>query len=220
MKKGTCSLICGFALILVGTLYLGNNLDIWSFNLFFDGWWTMFIIIPSMVTLFKTDEVMTSILGIIIGVLLLMAAQGYIAWNMVWQIFIPFVIICIGLAILIKPSFNPFRKRMGKGSEFIGVFGGCEEKLTDKFEGATCVAVFGGVSLDLTDVKVTEDVTVDVISIFGGCDVTFPKGVNVKTSGVSIFGGTDNLFKGEKVDKKKPTVHVNHVSIFGGTELR
>ena len=219
MKKGSCTYIWGFALILVGLLYLGSNLELWDFNLFFDGWWTLFIIVPSVAGLFKNDEIMPSILGIIIGILLLMAAQSYITWLMVGQIFIPFVIICIGVSLLIKPSFKFLRKK-GKSSEYIGIFGGCDEKITEKFSGASCVAIFGGVSLDLREAKITEDVVIDVVSIFGGSELILPKGINVKTSGVSIFGGTDNIYKEAKPDKKQPTIHINHVTIFGGTELR
>jgi len=220
MKKSSSACIWGFALIVVGLLYLGSNLDLWHFNLFFDGWWTLFIIIPCIVSLFKSDEIMPSLLGIIFGILLLLASQSYIEWLMVGQIFIPFLIICIGLSLLIKPSFKPFTKRKGKGNEYLGIFGGCDEKVTEKFSGATCVAVFGGVAIDLRDAKIEDGAVIDVVSVFGGSEIIFPKGVTVKTSGVSIFGGADNIFKDQKPDKKAPTVHVNHVTIFGGTELR
>ena len=220
MKRSKKAVGWGIIIIITGLLYLANNLDLLGFNIFFPGWWTVFIIVPSVIGLFYRDEMMQSVLGIIIGVLLLMAAQDFIAWSRVWQLFFPFLIISVGVSILFKPSFKKTVKKNRHGSaEYIGVFGGVDEKISDKFTGASCVAVFGGVSINLEDAIITDDVVIDCVSVFGGVEIKLPKDVIVKTAGVSIFGGADNQYK-EKSAKKGPLVYINHVSIFGGTELR
>ena len=51
MKKVT-SVLWGIALIAAGTIFALNALDITSIDVFFDGWWSLFLIIPCAVGLF------------------------------------------------------------------------------------------------------------------------------------------------------------------------
>ncbi|MDR0463170.1 MAG: cell wall-active antibiotics response protein [Pseudomonadales bacterium] len=215
MKKN--SIVWGLLLVSGGLLFLLNNLGVFTID--FTGWWTLFIIVPSIIGLFTNKELWSNILGIVIGSLLLLATRGIIGFNQVWQVFLPAIIICIGAGILLKLKFPKKNIVSSKGkSIFVGIFGGNSEKITDKFEGGTCISVFGGNDLDLSKAKIKNDVTIEVISVFGGSDIILPKGVIVKTNGLSILGGADNLYK-DKAKKGSPTVYINHVSIFGGTDI-
>lgn len=218
MKKEK-SLIWGIILVIVGLLYLGNNLVLWKVNIFFTGWWTLFIIIPSAISLFQRENTMSSVLGIIIGVLLLLATRDYIAWSMVGKVFIPFVIITIGVSLIFKPKMKYIKKNNKDVPEYIRVFSGSEERINDEFKGASCVVVFGGIELDLTNAKITEDIIIDCVAIFGGIDIKLPDNVILKTEGISILGGASNKYS-SKDKAKSPTIFINHVSIFGGTEIK
>lgn len=217
MKKNTSSIFWGLIIILVGIIYLGNNLDLWNIEIFFDGWWTLFIIIPSVIGLFKKEGFVSCILGIIIGSLLLLACQDTIEWNMVGKVFIPLLIIIIGLSILFKPTVKKITKS-GKGDTFFGIFSSTEEKLNGKLEELNCISVFGGVTLDLTKTEVKEDVVIDCVTVFGAAELRLPKDANVKTSGVPIFGGLENK---KEIEEKKntPTIYINYVCVFGGVDL-
>ena len=46
MKKAG-NILWGIVLIVIGVIFALNALDITSIDIFFDGWWTLFIIIPS-----------------------------------------------------------------------------------------------------------------------------------------------------------------------------
>ena len=105
MKKD--NIILGIILMVVGVLFLGSNLDWWNIDLFFDGWWTLFIIIPALVGIFKKEERISSIIGFIIGVLLLLAAQDVINWGMIWKIFMPVLLIIFGISLV----FSTKKKR-------------------------------------------------------------------------------------------------------------
>ena len=50
------NVLWGIVLIIIGLIIGGNVLGITSINIFFDGWWTLFIIIPCFIGLFKDDE--------------------------------------------------------------------------------------------------------------------------------------------------------------------
>lgn len=48
MKKQLSGIIWGAVLIMVGVLLMLSAFQVVDFNLFFDGWWTLFIIIPCL----------------------------------------------------------------------------------------------------------------------------------------------------------------------------
>ena len=45
------SIIWGIAIIALGVILGGNALGWFSIDIFFDGWWTLFIIVPSAIKL-------------------------------------------------------------------------------------------------------------------------------------------------------------------------
>ena len=50
------NVLWGIVLIIIGLIIGGNALGITDINIFFDGWWTMFIIIPCFIGLFKEED--------------------------------------------------------------------------------------------------------------------------------------------------------------------
>ena len=211
MKKN--NFLWGGVLIIIGILFLGNSLSWWNTNIFFKGWWTLFIIVPSVKGLIKKEWIQ-SILGLAIGLLLLGAARNYITWQMVGELFVPFVFIVIGLSLIVKPKEKKSRVS-GADNTYLGIFSGCEEKLKQLENNTKVIAVFGGVDLDLTDVNIKENTSIECITVFGGIDIKLPKNVNVITKGVPIFGGIEN----KNHQNGEVTITINYVSIFGGIDL-
>lgn len=216
--KDRNSIAWGILIILVGVLFLGNTFDWWSYRIFFNGWWTLFIIIPSLLGLCKRDSIFGSTLGLSIGILLLLACQDVIEWNMVGKIFIPILIIMIGFSFIFKPGVKVRNNGKGK-KEYIGIFSGNEEKITDKFKGASCIAVFGAVELDLRNAIIEDDIVIDCVSVFGGVDIMVPDDVKIVSSGVPIFGGLENKAK-QELNKKFKTVYINYVCVLGGVDIK
>lgn len=209
MKK----IFLGLLIILIGIMFLGNNLEIWNIDIFFKGWWTLFIIIPSIKGLFKREYI-SSLLGLSIGILLLLSSNDIIEWDMVGKIFIPVVIMMVGLSFILKTK--PVINDKGKDIYF-GIFSGTEEQITKLNKNLTCISIFGGVDLDMKNVKIEKDVTIECISIFGGIDLKLPDNVDIKSSGVPIFGGFENKRHTEK--NTKNTVNIDYVCIFGGVDV-
>lgn len=83
MKKNSSGIVWGILLILGGIAIGGKVLDWFDFDLFFSGWWTLFIIIPSAVRFFtERGRRISALKGMCLGLLLLMAAQGFIEYRM------------------------------------------------------------------------------------------------------------------------------------------
>jgi len=205
--------LLGVLIILIGIIFLGNNLEIWNIDIFFKGWWTLFIIIPSIKELLK-KEYISSLLGLTIGVLLLLSSNNVIEWDMVGKIFIPIVIILIGLSFILKtkPVINDKEKDI-----YFGIFSGTEEKITKINKNLVCISIFGGIDLDLRNAKIEKDVKIECISIFGGIDLKLPNNVNIKSSGIPVFGGFENKSNIEK--NTTNTVYIDYVCIFGGVDV-
>ena len=49
-------IIWGIAIIALGVIFGGNAIGLFNFNVFFDGWWTLFIIVPSVISLIFEKE--------------------------------------------------------------------------------------------------------------------------------------------------------------------
>ena len=115
----------GLLLIIVGVLFLGRNMEWWDFSLFFRGWWTLFLIIPSLIGLIKRESIGCSFLVLILGILMLLASQDIIEWSIIWKIFVPLIIIVVGLSIIF--GNKRVRSVRANAKEYVAVFSGIDE---------------------------------------------------------------------------------------------
>ena len=94
----------GILLIICGVLLAGRILHWFTFDLFFDGWWTLFLIVPNAVRFFSEPGKKSSALkGLILGGLLLMAAQGFISIRMLIPLAFAGMLILVGVRLM-KPK--------------------------------------------------------------------------------------------------------------------
>lgn len=229
--KNKSSIIWGLVLIAVGVILGGNALNLFDINIFFKGWWTLFIIIPCFVGLFTEKSKTGNIIGLLVGVALLLACLGVINFDILWKLLVPTIIIIIGLSLLFKNVFDRELsakiKELNEGAnsdgEVAAVFSGQKVNADgEEFKGKKLSAVFGGVEYDLTGAKIKEDAVINASAIFGGIDILVPNGVNVKVKSSSLFGGVTDKTRRKKDDKneKAPTIYVNASCLFGGVEIK
>ena len=60
--------ILGLIFIVIGIIIMLNALDVTSIDVFFDGWWTLFIIVPCFIGLFSQTDKTGNLIGLLIGV--------------------------------------------------------------------------------------------------------------------------------------------------------
>ena len=218
--KRSRSIIWGLALVILGVIWCGNALDLFDIDLFFDGWWTLFIIVPSILGLISDSDKISNIVSLTIGVLLLLACREVIEFSVFWKLLIPIFIIWIGLSLIIKGvSFKKISNNTGVGPRVSAVFAGHDIKVDDEFKGTDLTAVFGGIDLDLRKAKINGDTTINVFTAFGGADIYVPDDVKVKVQATSVFGGVDKS-KLTDVENAKYTIYINANCIFGGVEIK
>ena len=151
-------IIWGIAIVALGIIFGGNALGLFSLNVFFDGWWTLFIIIPSVISLITDDGKLMSLAFIATGVLLLLAAQNVISYEVAGKVILAVFLVSIGLSIIFKSYFhNKNDPEVAKKIEDlkndkimdsqVAVFSGADRVYRDEaFNGANLSAVFGGVN--------------------------------------------------------------------------
>lgn len=109
MKNSLEKILWGVLLVVFGAVLAGRALDLFEFNLFFSGWWTFFIIIPSAISLISGNNISSSIGGLAIGILLLMAQSGIVDWQDFGKLLVALIFVMIGCSFLFPGDKN--RKR-------------------------------------------------------------------------------------------------------------
>lgn len=230
MKAKANRILWGVVLIAVGVLLGINALDLLHFNLFFDGWWTLFILVPSVIGLLTDDNKWGAFIGLLFGVFFLLCAQGVLSYDLLWKLALPIVAVLVGLSLLFgkrkkvpkAESAQPTGRSCSyaDGSRCVAVFSGQEMRCDGQpFRGGEVAAVFGGVDVFAGTAVITEDCTLNIAAVFGGVDVYLPATVNVKVVSHGIFGGVDNLRRLPPIEGA-PTVTVNAAAVFGGVDIK
>ena len=100
------NILWGIVFTTLGVIIGLNTLNITDINLLFDGWWTLFIIIPCFIGLFKVEDKTSNIIGLIIGIVLLMGCQKIIDFDKIWGLILPIFLIVVGLSFIFRGNFT------------------------------------------------------------------------------------------------------------------
>ena len=100
MKLSRTDLFWGIALIVIGIGFGGEALGLWNFEVFFNGWWTLFIIVPCLTNMFESGIKRSNTIGLTIGSLLLLSS-----WNVVPEELVVSLLLVVigGVLIFIRP---------------------------------------------------------------------------------------------------------------------
>lgn len=222
------NILWGLVIIAIGVIFGLNALGITNINIFFRGWWTLFIIIPSFIEFIRRDGKIGSLIGLGIGTALLLCCQGYLSFAMIAKLIFPFILVMIGLSLIFKDTFQKkvsnkiktLNANKDNLEEYCATFGVQEANFNgQEFKGANLDAVFGSVELDLKGAIISKDQIINANAIFGGIEITVPANVNIKVKSTPIFGGTSNKVK-TAYQENLPTIYINSVAIFGGVEIK
>lgn len=226
MMKKFGNVLWGIVFIVIGVIGALNATGIANINIFFKGWWTLFIIVPSFIGLIKDDNKTANVIFLCIGVILLLCAQNILNWAMISKLILPGILVIIGLSIIfgsaINKKVNEKIKTLNKDGlpQYAATFAGQKTVLqNEKFIGANCDAVFGGVELDLRNAIIEGENIINASAIFGGIEIFVPNHVNVKVKSTPIFGGVSDKtvkIQGENV----PTIYINAFCMFGGVDIK
>ncbi|MFT3950995.1 MAG: hypothetical protein QM689_03460 [Oscillospiraceae bacterium] len=103
MRKRVSNVLLGLIFICAGMIFLGNTMDWWDVDLFFDGWWTLFIIIPSVLGMIDSRINILNAMCAFVGIMLLLNAQDLVENVSLKGLILTFLLIAIGLHLIFRP---------------------------------------------------------------------------------------------------------------------
>lgn len=220
------SIIWGCVLLAISAVLILNAFGLTNIEIFFDGWWTLFIIVPSFVGLITGHDKSTNIIGLLIGAFLLLACQNVLDFDILWKLIVPVIIAVIGIKMIFggnvkdKSVIKSIEGNKDNMKTAFAAFSGQDVIFDNEvFRGAELTAVFGGIKLDLRNAVFEGDAVVNACCIFGGTDIFLPDNVNIKVNSNSLFGGIDNK-KHQNSNDNLYTVYLNSTCIFGGVDVK
>lgn len=217
-------ILWGIVLIGIGLVIGLNTLEITNINIFFDGWWTLFIIIPCFIGLFDDDDKTGNLIGLCIGGALLLACQGIINFEIILKLIVPFILIVIGISLVFKETIHEkisekVNENKGSLENVVATFADQKKAVEDEeFKGSNLDAVFGSIKLDLRKAEIKEDATIKASSIFGEINILVPNDVNIELKSTPIFASITNRTRKNKENTK--TIYVDAFSMFGGINIK
>lgn len=214
----------GLILIGIGIILLLNALEITRINIFFNGWWTLLIIIPCFIDLFNSNKEGKTgdIIGLVIGIILLLLMQGILNIELILKLFIPVIFLVIGLYLLfgniIKNEVNSKIKNLSNNEteNLCAIFSSQNIVKKEEFKKLNLDAVFGSLTLDLRKSEIHDEVLINASAIFGKIKIIVPKNVIIKTRSIPIFGFINNYWKGKDLEK---IIYIKSFAMLGSVDI-
>ncbi len=224
--KNKWNILWGIVLIVIGIIWGINSLGIAYINIFFKGWWTLFIIVPSIIGIVKNAREFSNYVWLLLGVVLLLCARGIIYFDIIMKLLLPSILVIVGISFIFK---NVTSGRINKkikdidtnGMEiYVASFSENKVKLRgDEFKNTSLDSTFGNIKFDISECDINEDKIIKASAIFAGVEIIVPSNVNVKIKATNIFGGTSNKVKEKNTDAKY-TIYIESFAMFGGVNIR
>lgn len=228
MNKKYSNILLGCCLVAIGIVMIGNYFNLFSINIFFNGWWTLFIIIPSIIGLFNKGDKTLNLLFLAIGILLLLNQYDIIPNDILFKVILAVAIIITGIKIIMhgvkspkSNSENNIPNFPNNQNEYDVIFGK-QEKIYSKgeeFIGTNLKSIFGEVTLNIKDSSINKDVYINAKTRFGNCTIIAPVNVNIKIFSKNMFGKTINK-KSDTFKNEFPTIYINSDVIFGEIKIK
>ena len=218
--------LVGVLLIILGIILSLNVLEIININIFFKGWWTLFIIIPCLIDYVSDnkDNKTMDIIGIIIGISLLLSAQNIIKLEIVLKLIIPLILIIIGVSLILKDNIKDTfietdKININNEDNIIAILS--EQKVNKKnelFKGTNIDAVFATAILDIKEAKLEKKTYIKTSSIFASINIIVPEDVTIKIKPTKIFGSVSN--KAKITNNKNKIIYIECFCLFGGVDIK
>lgn len=224
MKKYK-NIVYGIMLILLGIIIALISLDIIHTNLLFKGWWTLVIIIPSIIGLLFDDDKLGNLISLIIGILLLLGVRNIIDYKILLKLFVPILLVTVGLSLILKNileskktlQIKELNKVKDNTKDIFATLLNENKKIIGEFKGISIDAVFSNVELDLREAEIKKDQVINVSTIFSGVTILTNNNIKVIVKSDSLFGGVSNHI--EEKDEAK-AIYINASCLFGGVEIK
>ena len=111
MRHSLGNALWGIFFIALGVGFGGQVMGYWHFSLFFNGWWTLVIIVPSIISIVQNGFRTGNCIVLAIGVLLLLGEQDFISGHLIGELIFPLILWLLASALfsVVKAAAAPVR---------------------------------------------------------------------------------------------------------------
>lgn len=238
-KRLPAQVILGLVVIVMGLLFLLDNLNIFEIGDVFRFWPMMFILVGAL-KLYDSHDAGGRVFGgilISIGVLLTLRHMGYIyfGWRTIW----PVLVMLLGGAVV----YNALRNRGDAFGVHVGCYrrldkdrqplegdadsvidltatlGGIERRITSRdFRGGHVTTFMGGCELDLREASITTEAEIRVFAVMGGITLRIPPDWTVVLRGTPIMAAFEEKTASPAASGKR--LIISGYAIMSGVEVR
>lgn len=209
---GAILLVAGIAMVFKA---IGYNVPISM-----AGWWTLFLIIPSLTYMIKRGTGIFSLLIFAAGLYFLASAQGWLPNRMEKDLFGAVLLILVGLWFLFrkrrifhkKSNYHWSSQKWGssdeRSPEYVSVFSGYDVKNSCKLlKAAKIVAVFSDMNIDMSEADTDGDIKMQVVAVGGNIRLKLPDSVQINVKGAPVLGScTSNRSSPNIIGLKNVTI--------------
>lgn len=223
--------LLGLFLIVIGIGYFGDQMYLWEFTIFFDGWWAVLITIGSLCSMMEDGVNVWNVFLAITGIYFFMDCNNLISFDITFMMVLSIAIIILGVKLLLfkeKPIFvenvkesveneHDEPKKIYINSAF-STRHVIEKGIINRFR---IENFFGNVVVDLTDADLRTLDALSIDSIFGNVEIIVGQDVNLKLfknrmfsgsyidrtyceNGYDVFVRGSSIFGNIKINKNKP----------------
>ena len=116
MKKNFGTLLVGIVFLIFGGGYVVARLFGYDPPFFFDGWWTLFLMIPALISMVETGLHLGNSIVFVIGLLLLAWEQDWIK-NLNFTLILAIVLVMLGVYFIVR-AITGSRKKAGASASW------------------------------------------------------------------------------------------------------
>lgn len=218
MRRKTFGIIFGALLVAAGVILALKEFGVMQIDSsVFEGWWSLFIIVPAIDGLIRNKDKIGSLLVLAIGVYLLLAARGIIEYGMFWQLLLPVIVVLCGAKIIIKSVRGEKKDRAEPAEDHAAVI---DKKDGEKSKITRVGAVFGGSKCNLTDADFSKTNEIELLCVFGGAEIIVPEDVEIVVNSFCLFGGVSDKRSIKSDTEKRARLIINGFCLFGGADIK
>ena len=234
-KNNTVGIILGLLFLVIGGGYLLEVFGlINNFTIFFDGWWTLFIIVPCFCGLFRKDGAKVgNLIGIAVGLFLLLMAQDVLSGRKLWALLVAAICVLIGVNLMLPKS-----RKQESADKDTDRFDRGEKNASDSAKHSGAVHITDGEVIEdaeYREVRDDADETGDAFektyqtyenvgsmdkivcsAVFSGRDIRVDNSEFTGADLSALFGGIDLNLK-NAVIRRNVTIDVK--AVFGGVDI-
>lgn len=182
MKSNYQTKILGLLFLIGGICVLGQQLGFWDVSIFFPGWWTLFLILPSLFSMFENGIHFGNTAGLVIGAYLLIDANGWISFHLTWGSIAALICILLGLKMML-PEREHRHSRRNETSSTSNIhanvlFGTRRINSSDFINSIDAQCLFGTLIIDLREADVRNMEFLYLNCVFGKIDLIVPEEMN------------------------------------------